>query len=145
MFKDLFSELFFTVQTSEWSFPFGIVQGCIAVKFSRFISRFYSNLFIKKAIPNGDWNHLTSLNEMKRRRWDSNPRALSDKRFSRPPRYDHFDTSPYDLTKLVLSSASVILSNHFVTVNTFFKLFLKKFNKILITVFLCYSIDFKDI
>ena len=31
----------------------------------------------------------------KRRGWDSNPRALSDKRFSRPPRYDHFDTSPY--------------------------------------------------
>ena len=32
---------------------------------------------------------------LKRRGWDSNPRALSDKRFSRPPRYDHFDTSPY--------------------------------------------------
>ena len=31
---------------------------------------------------------------MWRRGWDSNPRALSDKRFSRPPRYDHFDTSP---------------------------------------------------
>ena len=30
----------------------------------------------------------------KRRGWDSNPRALADKRFSRPPRYDHFDTSP---------------------------------------------------
>ena len=30
----------------------------------------------------------------KRRGWDSNPRALSDKRFSRPPRYDRFDTSP---------------------------------------------------
>ena len=30
----------------------------------------------------------------KRRGWDSNPRALSDKRFSRPPRYDHFDISP---------------------------------------------------
>ena len=30
----------------------------------------------------------------KRRGWDSNPRALSDKRFSRPPRYGHFDTSP---------------------------------------------------
>ena len=29
--------------------------------------------------------------------WDSNPRALADKRFSRPPRYDHFDTSPYML------------------------------------------------
>ena len=31
---------------------------------------------------------------IKRRGWDSNPRALSDKRFSRPPRYDHFDISP---------------------------------------------------
>ena len=31
---------------------------------------------------------------VKRREWDSNPRALSDKRFSRPPRYDHFDISP---------------------------------------------------
>ncbi len=29
-----------------------------------------------------------------RRGWDSNPCALADKRFSRPPRYDHFDTSP---------------------------------------------------
>ena len=29
-----------------------------------------------------------------RRGWDSNPRGLSPKRFSRPPRYDHFDTSP---------------------------------------------------
>ena len=27
--------------------------------------------------------------------WDSNPRVLSDKRFSRPPRYDLFDTVPY--------------------------------------------------
>ena len=33
----------------------------------------------------------------KRREWDSNPRALADKRFSRPPRYDHFDISPYAL------------------------------------------------
>ena len=31
---------------------------------------------------------------IKRRGWDSNPCALADKRFSRPPRYDHFDTSP---------------------------------------------------
>ena len=30
----------------------------------------------------------------RRRGWDSNPCALADKRFSRPPRYDHFDTSP---------------------------------------------------
>ena len=42
----------------------------------------------------------------KRREWDSNPRALSDKRFSRPPRYDRFDISPnvlshYKVCKLV--------------------------------------------
>ena len=36
-----------------------------------------------------------TLSRVKRREWDSNPRALADKRFSRPPRYDHFDTSPY--------------------------------------------------
>ena len=30
----------------------------------------------------------------KAERMDSNPCALADKRFSRPPRYDHFDTSP---------------------------------------------------
>ena len=29
-----------------------------------------------------------------RRGWDSNPRGLTPKRFSRPPRYDRFDTSP---------------------------------------------------
>ena len=40
---------------------------------------------------------------IERRGWDSNPRALADKRFSRPPRYDHFDTSP----SIYLSAASV--------------------------------------
>ena len=29
-----------------------------------------------------------------RRVWDSNPRVREDKRFSRPPRYDHFDNPP---------------------------------------------------
>ena len=37
---------------------------------------------------------ITLLSPTKRRGWDSNPCALADKRFSRPPRYDHFDTSP---------------------------------------------------
>ena len=36
------------------------------------------------------YHMIFSCNE--RRGWDSNPRALADKRFSRPPRYDHFDT-----------------------------------------------------
>lgn len=30
-----------------------------------------------------------------RRVWDSNPRAVAGKRFSRPPRCDHFDNPPY--------------------------------------------------
>ena len=38
--------------------------------------------------------NLSSSAVQQRREWDSNPRALADKRFSRPPRYDHFDTSP---------------------------------------------------
>ena len=42
--------------------------------------------------------NLVSLT-YERRGWDSNPRALADKRFSRPPRYDHFDTSPQRLLK----------------------------------------------
>ena len=40
-----------------------------------------------------------TLSRVKRREWDSNPRALADKRFSRPPRYDHFDISPYIIIK----------------------------------------------
>ena len=35
-----------------------------------------------------------AMKPCQRREWDSNPRALADKRFSRPPRYDHFDISP---------------------------------------------------
>ena len=46
----------------------------------------------------------------KRRGWDSNPRALADKRFSRPPRYDHFDTSPC-MIKQLLSHFSDIYIN----------------------------------
>ena len=32
-----------------------------------------------------------------RRVWDSNPRDIAVKRFSRPPRYDRFDNPPYEL------------------------------------------------
>ena len=35
------------------------------------------------------------IDGFQRRGWDSNPCAREDKRFSRPPRYDHFGTSPY--------------------------------------------------
>ena len=46
----------------------------------------------------------------KRRGWDSNPCALADKRFSRPPRYDHFDISPYIIIKpKTLCTSGVVL------------------------------------
>ena len=40
---------------------------------------------------------------IQRREWDSNPRALSDKRFSRPPRYDRFDISPNVLVYYIIA------------------------------------------
>ena len=56
-----------------------------------------------------------SLLLVQRREWDSNPRALADKRFSRPPRYDHFDISP--------QTCFAILSKLFVFVKNFFEVF----------------------
>ena len=69
---------------------------------------------------------------IERRGWDSNPRALADKRFSRPPRYDHFDTSPeyfYSLkVAAFLLASSSIISKLNIYVNTFFPIFLYIFN-----------------
>ena len=66
------------------------------------------------------------FHSQQRREWDSNPRALADKRFSRPPRYDHFDISPYvvDCVRCVLTAdASDILSSIPASVNNFFTFF----------------------
>ena len=38
--------------------------------------------------------HIFFMFLLWRRVWDSNPRGREPKRFSRPPRYDHFDNSP---------------------------------------------------
>ena len=57
---------------------------------------------------------------LQRRGWDSNPRALADKRFSRPPRYDHFDTSPGSQFAFLSVSAKVILPKMNFSVNPFF-------------------------
>ena len=40
-----------------------------------------------------------NLNLKWRRGRDSNPCGVAPKRFSRPPRYDHFDTSPYKTSR----------------------------------------------
>ena len=60
---------------------------------------------------------------IERRGWDSNPRALADKRFSRPPRYDHFDISPSSCLSLLLTGDLYILALLFFYVNTFFQIF----------------------
>ncbi len=70
-----------------------------------------------------------------RREWDSNPRALSDKRFSRPPRYDLFDISPSMPPNL---TAKIILSKRRGNVNNFFYFFLRFFSGF----FRIYSVSF---
>ena len=63
---------------------------------------------------------ISAKKYLQRRGWDSNPRALADKRFSRPPRYDHFDTSPGSHALYRLTSAKNILSKKNMCVNNFF-------------------------
>ncbi len=62
-----------------------------------------------------------------RREWDSNPRALADKRFSRPPRYDHFDISPCLVVYRCSLTAKVILPKNLFSVNYFFTIFFNFF------------------
>ena len=45
-----------------------------------------------------------------RREWDSNPRCLATRRFSRPFRYDHFGISPYS-AKVILSHQSTYVKH----------------------------------
>ena len=52
------------------------------------------NMVESKNLFNYEGFRLRKSLPLERREWDSNPRALADKRFSRPPRYDHFDISP---------------------------------------------------
>ena len=65
---------------------------------------------LSRGVPSASWVLLPILNPTcllrqadiqfclqkaaKRRGWDSNPCGVAPKRFSRPPRYDRFDTSP---------------------------------------------------
>ena len=75
------------------------------------------------------------LSGYKRRGWDSNPRALSDKRFSRPPRYDHFDTSPHsDLLTAFAWRQSVFYHLYFSMSTAFLRFFWKNFTIFLQTV-----------
>ena len=68
-----------------------------------------------------------------RREWDSNPRALADKRFSRPPRYDHFDISPKRSLKRAFTFYTILafLSSAF---QNFFYIFFRSSKKAAATV-----------
>ena len=48
---------------------------------------------------------------VERRGWDSNPCARKDKRFSRPPRYDHFATSPDIEAAGRIRTANLLITN----------------------------------
>ena len=55
----------------------------------------FNHLGTSAWLKNSNYQIITwTIFLIQRREWDSNPRALADKRFSRPPRYDHFDISP---------------------------------------------------
>ena len=88
----------------------------------------HSNLFRFIILYRNDLFQILRLHPLfsKRRGWDSNPRALADKRFSRPPRYDHFDISPchFLLSCCLISSARFIIYILDISVNNFFKIFL---------------------
>ena len=66
----------------------------------------------------------------KRREWDSNPRALADKRFSRPPRYDHFDISPYVLSSSHLCQTQDVFYHQIFLLSTQIFIFFRFFSKI---------------
>ena len=65
-----------------------------------------------------------------RREWDSNPRALADKRFSRPPRYDHFDISPYGLSSSHLCQTQDVFYHQIFLLSTQIFIFFRFFSKI---------------
>ncbi len=58
-----------------------------------------------------------------RRERDSNPRALADKRFSRPPRYDHFDISPYSFLFLIAHQRRILVYHLLLLLSTLFFIF----------------------
>ena len=67
-------------------------------------------------------NYILHL-KMQRRERDSNPRALADKRFSRPPRYDHFDISPLFFCRLFISATLLSYQTKTILSTVFFSFF----------------------
>ena len=125
----LFYHIFFSLSRTFFTFFFRFIFESFFILShpSLFVNIFYifSNFFV-------DFQRNKRINKrsylykiFQRRGWDSNPRALSDKRFSRPPRYDHFDTSAYLFSNL-LCHEQEILYNIFLILSSTFFIFLRK-------------------
>ena len=66
---------------------------CVSSSFYR-LQRFFILLRLVESRVSYNEKHPLRVSFRWRRRRDSNPRGVAAKRFSRPPRYDRFDTSP---------------------------------------------------
>ena len=100
------------------------IQSCIQkVPQTRSLKHYFKSAKKCEPLENTTFSGIHTSSFFKRRGWDSNPRALSDKRFSRPPRYDHFDTSPHYFVVATSSATSRIISYIVTLVNRFLKLF----------------------
>ena len=103
----------------------------------QFLVNSFFNLFFVVKLSLGDNSYMIScifsfvnnffkffrLFSVERREWDSNPCALADKRFSRPPRYDHFDISPY-ISSIAFVQRRKIYYHLFQHMSTVFFIFL---------------------
>ena len=102
-----------------WSTRYARMKQC-ARKFlrepkARFIERSSVSFFMHRRCASLKNRQVETCRFFWRREWDSNPRGLSPKRFSRPPRYDRFDISP-NIQFVEYYSQSLIYYTPFISV-----------------------------
>ena len=73
--------------------PFKILRSPLKTIITRFFTLSFESLYQSFKPQNKDT--ILGVPVLWRRLRDSNPRGLSPKRFSRPPRYDRFDKPPF--------------------------------------------------
>ncbi len=67
-------------------------------------------MFTKGTLHGKTTSFCRNLSFFWRRVWDSNPRGITPKRFSRPPRYDRFDNPPYIIVAEIPVSSLLFVS-----------------------------------
>ena len=77
---------------------------------------------LSRGAPSASWVFLQGLhiNQLKRRRWDSNPRSLSGSPVFKTGSLNHSDTSP---VTVINCDSSISLSHAYIIVNRYFKIF----------------------